>query len=320
MKVSYFPAKFVVPFLLAIASVASGAEPMPAKIKSQIDQALELRNKQYIQHYNPDQQTGKAFDDFELLILEIGKSPDLEKIEGGLPSREGVNLETKIALWAVDKKRRPELYKRVLDQYLNDHLSPPPSDPFAPKSDQEVKAPEPVEVIGAKGLEAPKISPADLKEELRLPLEYAYFIPPKQRPFSASGRKKHIAGALAQIGSNKSIILLRTNVILADDVARLPDDQWRAERDDSEIPALIDFGTAAAFDCLADVWQKDGNRDKIKSAFTTLFQGDTIGAGHDRRMKLQTDWRVLSQSSYEGAARRNFANWLNAIIVALSKR
>jgi hypothetical protein len=203
--------------------------PWPAGAERRINAVLALkaeaiqRHPDYWHSRSPDGEYGKKA---EALMDEIAKAITDPALIARLGELEATDIKAKIALWAVDRAKRPEEYKRFAKWYVNKPPSGEAKEYFArvqmkPSDEPDPLDPNPTGPVATIDTPRPgtwRPDPVDWEDQTeanRLIIEYCYFMPPTGRNFDADLYPAHMWWALHKINS-----LPRSRVIFTE-LARL---------------------------------------------------------------------------------------------------
>ena len=131
------------------------------------------------------------------------------KIEPMLLDAEGRDLKAKIALWVLDRQRRPAEYARIAELHVN---APEGREALARFYRRGKPGPDNLPRPLPRFLNPHRVGKEDAVESNRWILEYFYFAPPTGREFVENTARYVLGRALGEIGNEKSLNFLRAQV------------------------------------------------------------------------------------------------------------
>jgi len=234
------------------------------------------------------------------------------EIEPRLLDAEGLDLNAKIALWALDRKRRPEAYARIAEFHVN---APETNEALARFYRHGKPGPDVSPGPGAmpRFIHPHRVAKEDAVEANRWIFEYFYFAPPTGREFVEITARYVLGRALGEIGNKKSLVLLKYD--LESQIEAFPDalpGQGCGAMIGGEVVVVLAFGTPEAFKITASLLHHAGIRKYIKGRL-----GNYITTPHgyitlDERRKLD-DCRKLADMDWHIYAEKELASWIKAV-------
>lgn len=306
-------------FIILISSIFAAEKPLdwPEAVEIKIEEILKIK-KEAMKVPSMRSENGVHGKRSETLIAEIGEMITEPEWIQKLKAREGNDIRAKIALWAIDRKNRPDEYNRFAKYYVNEpegneviayfrrnpqgFVSDP--DPFAGPERPENSIPRP-------GTWSPNpVDDEDQKEEFRLILEYHYFIPPTGKQFDRDYYRGQISTALKNIGNySKSLITWITDAKLA---AKAADDSQLTEfprGNSTAFVILTSIDSPESFSALALFWKNGLSKGIITKYFERKF-GAVNTPDSNPDLKGYNSWIGLAKRASLSVDEREFAKWL----------
>jgi hypothetical protein len=313
--------KLLIPcvFIILISSIFAAEKPLawPETIDKKIEEILRIK-KEAMHFPSMRSENGVLGRRSQALMDELGAMITDPELISKLQANEGRDIKAKIALWASDRKERPDEYARFAKYYVNEpegdeviayfwrkpqgFVTDP--DPFAGPERPENSVPRP-------GTWSPNpVDDEDQKEEFRLILEYHYFVPPTGKQFDRDYYLGQISTALQNIGNySKSLIVWITDARLA--IKAAGDSQLTEfpKGNSTAFVILTSIDSPESFSALALFWKNGLSKGIITKCFERKF-GVVNTADSNPDLKEYNSWIGLAKLASLSVDEREFAKWL----------
>ena len=257
----------------------------------------------------------------EVSMDRLGAMLTDEALIQQIRAHETGDIRAKIALWAVDRKVRPEEYRRFPKFYVNK----PPDDEageyfYRPhrKEAHNPNAPkyEPNHYIPRAGAWLPnEIDKEDRVEENRLIMEYHFFIPPTGQQFDRDWYRGFIADGLCSLNeTSKSLVVMikDAEISIASKVSNEeipPSDRNEA----APLSVMARTATEDSFRALSEFWKNERERKTIQFIYLRLWPTHRmVGDSPDAERKYDI-WQELAKRDWVKPAEKEFATWLKTV-------
>lgn len=306
---------FFISFILATAESLDWPEPVEVKI----GEILKIKEEAmaFPSMRSEDGIIGKRT---EKLIDELGKLITEASLILQLEEREGEDIKAKIALWAVDQKKRPEEYKRFAKYYVNkpswdeaaEYFSRVPMrqpvDPFAvPK--------KPGDYVPRPGAWSPNlVDEEDQKEKFRLILEYCFFVPPTGIRFDNDLYRINMISALLALDHHeKSLVVMASDAEMALFAEnRHGEDKKRTSNSYVPLRFMARVNTDRSFVLISKIRTNGMAEEKIQIVFKDLWKDQYVVEKFQESKKSFDAWQAIAEKSREAPEQRQFAEWLRS--------
>lgn len=315
LKSKLLLAIFLLPFGMAQAIewppvVAAKIESVLALKQQAMDEAKMMRSK-----------GGQAGKDMDTMLFELAVLLKKENLEEEVWKSSESDIREKIALWALDKDKRPAEYRRFPSLYVI----------YAPLQgltrDQFIaQLPGKEEVLGLMydaAAERPVVFfhpllPEDVAEKYRLVIEYCLFVPPSGSTIY-SENPIPLVQALVDIGNPKSRVLYEANLAMARkaNIARRKsygkDPNLSSFHNGEELSGFLSYPDEGTYRFLASQWGYKEFEDAIKKGFFRRLGGYYLTKDvkmHEEREAFLKGWQDLARQKWEGESEKSFAAWI----------
>ncbi|MCX6740855.1 MAG: hypothetical protein NTY61_00430 [Candidatus Parcubacteria bacterium] len=282
----------------------------PAGSQEIIARAISIKKSAQRLNMTMRTQNGSAGISFVKCMDDLADALVGTEIEPKLLDAEGRDLNAKIALLALDRKRRPEAYSQIADFHVN-----------APETYEALSRfyrrgkPGPDVLPGAmpRLLHPHRVSKEDAVEANRWIFEYFYFAPPTGREFVEITARYELGRALGEIGNEKSLVLLRFDLEAQTEAFpnALPG-QGCGAMIGGESVVVLAFGTPEAFKITASLLFHAGVRKHIKTRLDSYLSTPPGYITLDERRKLDI-YRNLADMDWHTHSEKELASWIKAV-------
>lgn len=242
--------------------------------------------------------------------------------ESGLAHKVGAaksdSLSAKFVQWALDRKARPNEYRRIAELYVDRPATMEEaivyySRPFQGNEFQKNR--DPRLFVPRVGKWYPlKVEDADRDESLRLIWEYHYFMPPKGLPFNEDSRI-HLANVLTgMINPTESLI-----VFVEDAQIRSRSPLSKLDRPSSSLTgingeayqAMINIPSSESFKALSRFFLDPSQRELIQNYFKVSWNKRFGRGWTDQEMLTHRKaWVALAEKDWGESHEVSFGTWL----------
>jgi hypothetical protein len=262
----------------------------------------------------------------EAVMDQIAEEITDPSMASKLRDNEGTDIRAKIALWAVDRKARPDEYKRFAKYYVNSPTNHKDAVEYfyrlhekdtASQFDLDGNKEKPDYYVPRPGAWEP--NPVDKEDQIeanRLVIEYCYFMPPCGESFDRDYSSGHISNALQHVGNySKSLIVWKVDGDIALQAIAHNEKMEFPPRSASSFVALSQIATPESFIALSDFWRSIPSREVVRKSFERnwgeTYISEPFSLGKFTAMKKKYDaWMALAKQSWEKPAEQEFAKWL----------
>jgi hypothetical protein len=302
-------------------SILTAEEPLKFQepVAAKITEILEIK-REAMKFPSMRSEHGVLGKRSETLMAEIGEMiTELEWIQK-LKAREGNDIRAKIALWAVDRKNRPDEYKRFAKYYVNkpegneviEYFRRNPQG-FVPDPDPFTGPDIPENSIPRPGTWRPTpVDDEDQKEEFRLVLEYHYFIPPTGERFDRESYRAHLAKAIRFLdnSSRSLIVFIEDGKIAIKSISGNSAPSFPQGCDHSFVSLSL-IASPESFSAISDFWNFEPSK-KVIINFLTLYLNEEWEwyGSYPGTKKIYDDWIDLAKKSSEKSNDQGFGKWL----------
>lgn len=303
------------PFILTCL-IASAQETHPVAwppgVEAKIDEAVFLQKETMKKKSNLRLPDDSAKEGFGRCMDAIAIAVAGKGLEFSLQKAEGTDLKAKIALWALDRKQRPEVYQRILETYTGHN----PSGAGRVPNSSGLPLPSASQPLRPRITSPPSVKPEDRTADMRLVLEYSYFAPPAPIGFGNDYWRSNLADALRRIGDDKSLGLLVAD--LRTQVELRPDEPGtRANIGVGEgLEAVCSYRNEQAFRGLAELWSSPAMRGLIQKRMLWIRHPSSPGTfyGDAQEPKKDADaWEALAQKEWQTDNEKALAAFLKTL-------
>lgn len=243
---------------LSHTGLAQSSSPVawPSGVEAKIDEAIAIKKSALKAMPTMRSPHGRAAAEFGRCMDTIAAGlAGKEELKPALVAAEGSDLKASIALWALDRKMRPQEYNRIAAAYVDFRYDQPEALAGGVPAPGDPPPPEPPHNRPRISRPPLTIKEEDRKEELRWVLEYSFFAPPAGFGFDMETWGETVADGLRRIGNEKSMQIMTTDL-------RMQAEFRPGEKDDQGIIGVgsgflgvRDYRTPAAFSALASLWK-----------------------------------------------------------------
>ncbi len=307
--------------IILISSIFAAEKPLdwPEAAEIKIEEILKIKTE--AMHFpSMRSENGVLGRRSQALMNELGAIINDPELISKIEANEGGDIKAKIALWAYDRKKRPDEYARFAKYYVNEpsrdeaadyyrriHLKSKRKygdDPFSP-------APKDADFIPRPGTWIPNpVDDEDQKEEFRLILEYHYFIPPTGKQFDGDYYRGQISTALKNVGNySKSLITWITDAKLAIEAVGNSQLTEFPRGNSTAIVILTSIDSPESFAALALFWKNGLCKGIITEYFERKF-GIVNTPDSNPDLKAYNSWIGLAKRSLLSTDEQEFSKWL----------
>lgn len=304
------------PFILSAEELQDWPEPLESKIEEILKIKEEAMNLPFLR--SDDGVLGKRA---EALMSEIGEMIKDPELIQKLKKRQGDDIMAKISLWAIDRRSRPDEYKRFAEYYVNEPVGREEvvkyfsrtingtnfePDPFAEPVDRENVIPRP-------GTWRPNpVDEEDQKDVFRLILEYSFYMPPSGRGFDNDESRGHLAAALLAIGNcEKSMVVMASDAQIAVKAeVQFGNENVKLYNSYASLGFLTRIATKESFAALSRIGTNGLAGKRIESSFKRTWSDPALGSEHPTSWKLFEAWQDIATKDWVTPEDGSFAAWL----------
>ena len=303
--------KFFAALLPMLSSFAVAAEspitiPWPVGTEALIDKAIAIKKEAQKQNMTMRTKGGVAGLEFAKCMGDLAVALADTKIEPKLLEAEGSDLKAKIALWALDRKRRPDEYARFAERHVNaPELTQEGLERFYGRKREATPYP--------RFLNPHPVSKENAVEANRWIIEYLYFAPPTGREFQENPGRYVLGRALGEIRNEKSLVFLKFD--LETQIEAFPDalpGQGGGESIGGDVVEVLDLRTTEAFKITASLLHHAGVKMRIRNLIEFLSSTHAEYINIEWRDKLD-DYKKLANQEWQTDTEKELASWIKAI-------
>ncbi len=336
---------FISAFLLLLVQIAGAADdpvpqfPWSSKVGDKIQEILRLKMESMTWQYtrSPDGRLGKKS---SAALEELADLLAAEKLGMADVPKEGTSIEAKIATWALDRKNRKQAYEDIAFYYCNRpkvekwglFYAKFREDPAEKKLAIETNF---ARFAGRLGPEPERILPEDLREELRLPLEASYFLPPSGDRFTGPLEplwRSCLSLGLLALGSENSIVVFTSDLkcsIKAFKEGEFPVHEEHAEFFEParsftvenslySVVSLAKRPSLTALSSLAELHQIPDFLKSIDQGFASAFFVD-FPEDQEKHRAIYHAWQKLAAIPHASETEANFADYIKKLVPPVYK-
>jgi hypothetical protein len=285
-------------------------------VKSQAMKFEGMRHDELV--VGEDLKIGVSGKKFQLIMDQIADYPIPGDILESVKKLQETEINAKIVVWALDRKKRAEKYKRFSEYYLNfpetsndliDHyLRGHPGIDF---SEEDKK-----NILSLRVINPNQVALQDISEENRLILEYLYFSPPDGRKFYVDCVRGNLAQSLLSLKNyEKSLIVWTTDLEMALNALLEDENQSSGAVVNARLAIypFVTMSTRDAFTVLGGYWHLDAAREAIRYMFQNRWTGSQTPfdeARYTAEKEHYDTWMALALENSKTPGERGFADWL----------
>jgi hypothetical protein len=288
-----------------VAEESAVAIPWPAGAEVLINKAIAIKEKAQKQNMTMRTKGGIAGIEFATCMDGLAAALADTKIEPKLLEAEGSDLKAKIALWALDRKRRPVVYAAFAERHVN---APEDKEALERFYGRRVGQGSPY----PRMLHPHPVSKEMAVEANRLIIEYLYFAPPTGSEFVEIPGRAALGAALCNIRNEKSLVLLKSD--LWTQIEAFPEallEQSNGSIGGSAIK-IFHFRTVEAFKITASLLHHPVVRKRLQEEFAYL-SGPHYSEQYSMLKQRIDDYKKLANQEWQTDAEKELASWIKAI-------
>ncbi|MES2659262.1 MAG: hypothetical protein V4689_11645 [Verrucomicrobiota bacterium] len=306
-NIKWNPFSLLATLVLILSTFAPAAEilPWPTGAEALVDKAISIKQKAQKQNMTMRTKGGVAGIEFAKCIDDLAVALTDAKIEPKLLEAEGSDVKAKIALWALDRKRRADEYGRFAERHVNAPEGKETLERFYGRRVGE-GAPYP------RFLNPQPVSKEKAVEANRWIIEYLYFAPPTGREFVEHPGRYVLGEALGEIRNEKSLVFLKFDLEIQ--IEAFPDalpGQGGGSIGGSAVQVL-DFRTVEAFKITASLIHHPGVRTRVQEEFSYLSRPHYPEQYSLLKLRVD-DYKKLADLEWQTDAEKELASWIKAI-------
>jgi hypothetical protein len=309
------------------ASCETTTAPMlPTGLSQLIQEAFEVRReairfkemRYHDMEIEEEKRSGALGKKFRSIMDRIAEFPMDVRFIAKANELQDTDIQYKMVVWALDRKRRPGEYARFSKWYLNDPLfSEDRIEHYLrgnPDANSSKKSRE--EIMEIRVIHPNPVSPQDKIEENRPIFEFSCYAPPDGQQFEDISARSILMQALSSMGKHeKSFVVWKSDL---DMVLEIPIEEGEDAAGVNAntrhaISAIMHIETKEAFSVLGAKWPQDRARQAMELLFKNSWlplHSNFDEVTYAKAKKHYDAWMALASAEWKTPGEKGFAEWL----------